>query len=67
MPIVNIKIVEGRTVEQKRAMSQAVTEAIARTLGISTDAIWISIEDLKAENLSQGGRLRIDQDHANTP
>lgn len=61
MPIVNIKIVEGRTIEQKREMSQKVTEAIANSLGIPTSAVWITIEDLKPENLCQGGELRIDK------
>lgn len=61
MPIVNIKIVEGRNVEQKRNMAKAVTKAIAETLGVSEAAVWISIEDLKPENLAQGGELRIDK------
>lgn len=61
MPVVNIKIVEGRSVEQKRAMSKAVTKAIAETIGVAESAVWISIEDLKPENLAQGGELRCDK------
>ncbi|SUO95583.1 2-hydroxymuconate tautomerase [Suttonella ornithocola] len=61
MPIVNIKIIEGRNLEQKREMGKAVTKAIADTLGIPEAAVWISIEDLKPENLCQGGELRIDK------
>lgn len=61
MPIVNIKIAEGRTVEQKREMVKAVTTAIAKSINVPETAIWISIEDLKLENLGQGGELRIDK------
>lgn len=61
MPIVNIKIVEGRSIEQKREMSQKVTQAIASSLQIPESAVWISIEDLKPENLCQGGELRADK------
>ena len=61
MPVINVKLVEGRTVEQKRAMVKAVTRAVSETLGVAESAIWISIEDLKAENLAQGGELRLDR------
>ena len=61
MPIVNIKIVEGRSVEQKRALAKNVTRAVAESIGVPESAIWISIEDLKAENLAQGGELRLDR------
>lgn len=61
MPIVNIKIIEGRSLEQKREMGKAVTKAIANTLSIPETAVWISIEDLKPENFCQGGELRIDK------
>lgn len=61
MPIVNIKLIEGRSVEQKREMVKAVTKAIAESINVSEAAIWISIEDLKPENFAQGGELRIDK------
>ena len=61
MPVINVKLVEGRTVEQKRAMVKAVTRAVSESLGVAESAIWISIEDLKAENLAQGGELRLDR------
>jgi len=61
MPVINVKIVEGRTVEQKRAMVKAVTRAVSETLGVAEAAIWISIEDMKPENFAQGGELRLDR------
>ena len=61
MPIINVKLVEGRTVEQKRAMVKAVTRAVSESLGVAESAIWISIEDMKPENFAQGGELRLDR------
>ncbi len=61
MPIVNIKIVAGRTVEQKRALVKNVTAAISASIGVPESAVWISIEDLAPENLGQAGVLRCDK------
>ena len=61
MPVINVKLVEGRTVEQKRAMVKAVTRAVSESLGVVESAIWISIEDMKPENFAQGGELRLDR------
>ena len=61
MPVINVKLVEGRTVEQKRAMVKAVTRAVSESLGVEGSAIWISIEDMKPENFAQGGELRLDR------
>jgi len=60
MPLVTIKIIEGRTIEQKRAMAKDVTEAIAKNIGCPPSAVHIDIVDLKRENLAEGGKLFID-------
>jgi 4-oxalocrotonate tautomerase len=60
MPIVTIKIYEGRTVEQKRGMVKDVTAAISKNIGCPASAVHIDIVDLKKENFSIGGTLAID-------
>ena len=62
MPLVTIKIVEGRTTEQKRGMVRDVTEAIVKNIGCRPEVVHIDIVDLKRENLAQGGILFFD-DH----
>jgi 4-oxalocrotonate tautomerase len=57
MPLVTIKVLEGRTVEQKRGLAKDVTDAIANNIGCPPEAVMIDIVDLKAENVSQGGKL----------
>ena len=61
MPIVQIELLEGRTVEQKRAMVKEVTDAICRTLNAPPDAVRIIIRDMKFENYAAAGVLRSDQ------
>jgi len=60
MPLVTIKIIEGRTVEQKRAMVKDVTEAIVKNVGCPPAAVQIEMVDLKKENIAQGGELFTD-------
>lgn len=60
MPIVTIKIIEGRTVDQKRKMARDVTDAIAKNIGCPPSAVMIDIVDLKKENVSHGGELFFD-------
>lgn len=60
MPLVSIKILEGRTIEQKRGMVKDVTEAIVKNIGCPPDAVHIDIIDLKEENIGQGGKLFAD-------
>jgi 4-oxalocrotonate tautomerase len=60
MPLVTIKILEGRTVEQKRGMVKDVTAAIVKNIGCQTSAVTITIVDLKKENISAGGVLFCD-------
>lgn len=57
MPLVTIKIIEGRTAEQKRGMAKDVTEAIVKNIGCPPAAVQIEIVDLKPENVAQGGKL----------
>ena len=60
MPLVTIKIIEGRTLEQKRGIAKDVTEAIVKNVGCPPTAVMIDIVDLKKENVSQGGELFAD-------
>ena len=60
MPLVTIKIIEGRTIEQKRNMVRDVTEAIAKNIGCKPEAVNIDIVDLKKENIATGGKLFYD-------
>ena len=61
MPYVTIVLREGRSVEQKREMVKAVTEAVARTTGAKPEAVHIIVHDLPAHNLAHHGVLLSDR------
>lgn len=60
MPIVLVNIREGRSVEQKRAMADKVTEAICETMDVKRAAVRIIINEMKDENFARGGVLVCD-------
>lgn len=61
MPIVQIDMLEGRTVEQKREMVKKVTEVISEAAKCPPEAVTIIIRDMLQHNLGQAGELRSDK------
>ena len=61
MPTIHVELFEGRTVEQKRQLAQALTEATVRTLGGSAAGVDILFDDIKRENWATGGKLWCDE------
>lgn len=61
MPTIRVELFEGRTVEQKRALAAALTEATVRTIGGSADSVDILFFDLKPHDWSTAGRLWSDR------
>lgn len=57
MPTINVQLFEGRTLEQKRAFVQAVTEATVRTLGATPESVDILIHEIKREHWATAGKL----------
>ena len=50
MPILQVEILKGRTVEQKREMVRKVTDAVTETLNCSKEAVSIIIREMEWEN-----------------
>jgi 4-oxalocrotonate tautomerase len=61
MPYVTIVLREGRSVEQKREMVKAVTEAIVRTTNAKPETVHIMVQDLPGHNLAHQGVLLADR------
>lgn len=55
MPIVEMHLMEGRTVDQKRRVAAAMSEAISRELGVSASTVRILITEHGGEDFSVGG------------
>lgn len=60
MPIVTIKMIEGRTDEQKRNLVEKVTAAISETVDAPKENISIIIEDMKKSHFAVGGVRKSD-------
>lgn len=57
MPVVTIRMAEGRTLEQKRILADEITAAITRTLGVDPERVTLFFEELRTENIARSGKL----------
>ena len=57
MPLVNIKMLEGRTSAQKKELVEKVTQVVVETTGATPESVWIVIEDMPKHNFAQAGVL----------
>jgi 4-oxalocrotonate tautomerase len=55
MPIIQVNVAEGRTVEQKLAAFSAITDAVVRTLDVLPEQVRILINEVKDENFAIAG------------
>lgn len=67
MPTIRVELFEGRTVEQKRALAAALTEATVRTLGGSADGVDVVFFDIARQDWATGGTLWSDRAPAKPP
>jgi len=61
MPTLRVELMEGRTVEQKRALVQALTQAVVETLGSKPESVDIVLFDIKRHDWATGGELWLDK------
>ena len=55
MPIIQVNVAEGRTLEQKLAAYAAITDAVVRTLDVRPEQVRILINEVKDENFAIAG------------
>jgi len=60
MPIVQIEMLEGRNLEQKREMVKGVTDALVKSLKCPPEVVHIIIREMKPENVAENGALFLD-------
>ena len=64
MPVVTVQLWEGRTVEQKRALTRAITDAMVEHAGARPDGLHVIIQEYARENWARAGVLGIDRSDA---
>jgi len=55
MPIIEMHLLQGRSVEQKRGVAEAVAEAVTRSLGVRPESVRILITEHSSEEFSVAG------------
>ncbi|HOT22369.1 MAG TPA: 2-hydroxymuconate tautomerase [Sedimentibacter sp.] len=60
MPIIQVEMLKGRTVEQKREMVKEITEVVSRTANCPKEAVRIVIREMEFENFGISGKLQCD-------
>ena len=67
MPTIHVELFAGRTLDQKRALAAALTEATVKTLGGSPDSIDVIFRDVERHDWATGGELWADKTPAPQP
>ncbi|MBU9724312.1 MULTISPECIES: 2-hydroxymuconate tautomerase [Bacillaceae] len=56
MPIVTVKMLEGRSDDQKRALVEKVTEAVSETTNAPKERVSVVIEEMSPANFGVAGK-----------
>ncbi|MFI0366559.1 4-oxalocrotonate tautomerase [Actinomadura sp. KC216] len=64
MPFVTVHLWEGRTVDQKRALAKAITDAMVEHAGARPDGLHVAIQEYPKENWARAGVLGTDRTDA---
>ena len=57
MPSYHVEMMEGRTIDQKKKLVEAITRVSVEILGGVADSVDVIITDIKRENWATGGKL----------
>jgi 4-oxalocrotonate tautomerase len=61
MPMVQVSMLTGRSVEQKRKLAQRITDALVEEAGARREAIVIAFLEVSRESYASGGVLMVDK------
>jgi 4-oxalocrotonate tautomerase len=61
MPTIQIDMIAGRTLDQKREMVRKVTEAVVESIACPPESVSIIIRENPKEHLAKAGKLLSDK------
>jgi 4-oxalocrotonate tautomerase len=62
MPVVTIRLLEGRTLDQKRELTAVISEAVSRIVKTPLEGVHVIFEDVPRSDWGRGGVLFADRD-----
>ena len=60
MPLIEVHMLEGRTDEQKRALLEAITQAVHDSLGSPLPTIRVWIQEMSKKEYMVAGKLAVE-------
>ncbi len=57
MPIIRVEMLPGRSLEQKQALVEGLTETFVRTAGGNAEGLQVVITEVSADNWGTNGKL----------
>lgn len=62
MPVVTVQLWKGRSTEQKRKLTKAITEAMVEHADARPDGLHVIIQEYDLENWARAGVLGVDRE-----
>src|ERR1051326_4680701 len=62
MPLVQITLLQGRTVEQKRKVAERITQAMVEEAKVTKEAVVVTFIEVTREDYASGGVLMADKE-----
>lgn len=61
MPMVHVEMLDGRSLDQKRALVRGITDVVARECRVDPAGVHVLIHELSSENWADAGTLERDR------
>ncbi|MFH1567867.1 MAG: 2-hydroxymuconate tautomerase [Gemmatimonadota bacterium] len=61
MPYVNVRMLKGRTKEQKQKLVKVISDAMAEICGAKPESTFVVVDEVERENWAVGGVLMSDK------
>jgi 4-oxalocrotonate tautomerase len=61
MPVIQVTLLKGRTIEQKRKLAQRLTDAIVEEAGAKRESVTVTFIEVSREDYAGGGALMVDK------
>jgi 4-oxalocrotonate tautomerase len=60
MPIIRVEMLEGRSLAQKRELTETFTRELTRICGCKPEGVFVVIDEVNKDNWGVGGKLCAD-------